>query len=99
MSLALLEEYIQSGNSDALTALILTNPGLLQQKTSYQISPLMLSCYFKKPEITAALLKNIEDLSIFEAAAVGKLDVIAHAVYLNPDVVHEFSEDGFSPLG
>ncbi len=99
MSIALLEEYIQSGNADALSALLVTNPELAKQQTSYQVSPLMLSCYYRKPSISTIILNYVNDITIFEAAAVGKFDVVAHLVYLKPDSVAIFSEDGFTALG
>lgn len=57
MSQDLLEEYIQTGNAHELNALLTTNPSLATQKTSQQISPLMLTCYFKKPELSDIIIK------------------------------------------
>ena len=51
MSHELLEKYIQTGNDTALSDLMHSNPELAIVKTSHHISPLMLSCYYKKPEI------------------------------------------------
>jgi ankyrin repeat protein len=64
-----------------------------------QVSPLMLSCYYKKPDVTAALLRYVTDLSLFEAAAAGKFDVVAHLVYTHPDAIDKFADDGFTALG
>ena len=99
MSLALLEEFIESGNVIALTELLDKHPMLVTENTSQQISPLMLSCYYKKPDITSIILRHLKTLNIFEASAVGKFDEVAHLVYLNSDLVNEFSDDGFTPLG
>lgn len=99
MSLALLEEFIESGNVRALSDLLEKNPALVTQNTSQQISPLMLSCYYKKKEISTVILKHVKELNIFEASAVGKFDAVAHLIYLNPNTVNDFSEDGFTPLG
>ena len=99
MSIALLEEYIQFGNTDALSTLLLANPELGKQQTSHHISPLMLSCYYKKPEISTIILNHLTDISIFEASAIGKIDIVAHLLYLQPDLITEFSEDGFTSLG
>lgn len=99
MSLALLEEYIQSGNNIALTDLLNTNPALVQHQTSLKVSPLMLSCYFKKPEITKIILTHLAELTIFEAASANKLDAVAKHLHQNPALINEFSEDGFTALG
>ncbi len=99
MSLNLLEEYIETGNASALSDLLKAQPGLASQKTSVNVSPIMLCCYYKKPELSNILLQFVNDLSMFEACAVGKFDSVAHLLYLNPDVVNQFSDDGFTPLG
>jgi len=59
----------------------------------------MLACYYKKPEVTTLLLHYVKDLSIYEAATVGKFDSVANIVYHHPDLINSFSEDGFTPLG
>lgn len=99
MSQALLEEYIQSGNSAALTELLKNNPSLAQQKTSHEVSPLMLSCYYKKPETTKILLSHLPEISIFEAASINKLDLVAKHLHKEPELINNFSEDGFTALG
>jgi len=95
----LLEEYIQAGNSIELNALLTANPKLAVTKTSHQVSPLMLCCYYKKPELSEIILKHIDSITFFEAAALGKTDVIEKGLNDNPALVHDFSDDGFTPLG
>ncbi|MFB9841869.1 ankyrin repeat domain-containing protein [Mucilaginibacter ginsenosidivorans] len=99
MSVELLEEYIAAADLNSLVNLLQQNPALARTKTSAQVSPLMLSCYYKKPDVTALLLKYIEDISLFEAAAAGKFDVVAHLLYTHPEAVNDYADDGFTPLG
>jgi ankyrin repeat protein len=99
MSVEQLEEYIASADLAGITALLQQNPALAKAKTSAQVSPLMLSCYYKKPDVSALLLKYVEDITLFEAAAVGKFDVVAHLIYTHPDSINDFADDGFTPLG
>ena len=99
MSTALLEQYITEGNLKAITGLLTENAALATQITSFNISPLMLSCYYKKPEVTALLLNYTGDINIFEAAATGKFDVLAHLIYTRPDSVNDYGADGFTSLG
>ena len=98
-STALLEEYIQSGNGAALSELLRMRPQLAVTNTSFNVSPLMLACYYKKPPIAAIILRYVRDLNIFEASAVGKFDSVANIIYHRPDLINSFSEDGFTPLG
>lgn len=99
MSVELLEEYIASGDLEKIDELLKQNPALAKTKTSHGVSPLMLSCYYKKPEVTALLLKHADDINLFEASAAGKFDVVAHLLYNHPEAVNDYAEDGFTPLG
>jgi ankyrin repeat protein len=94
----LLEEYILTGNAIELHALLNSNPKLAMQKTSQLISPLLLCCYYKKPELADIIIKHIPEISIFEASAIGKNDYVINALSENAGLIHEFSEDGFTPL-
>ncbi|WP_259070430.1 ankyrin repeat domain-containing protein [Mucilaginibacter sp. X4EP1] len=99
MSVEKLEQYITNGDLVNLEALLLENPALAKSRTSHQVSPLMLSCYYKKPSVTELLLKHLEDINLFEAAASGKFDVVANLVYKHPEAINFYAEDGFTPLG
>ena len=99
MSIEKLELYITTGDVAALDALLMQNAALVKIRTSNQVSPLMLSCYYKKPAITAVLLKYLEDINLFEAAAAGKFDEVAYLVQNHPEAVNYYAEDGFTPLG
>jgi hypothetical protein len=87
----LLEEYILTGNAIELHALLNSNPKLAMQKTSQLISPLLLCCYYKKPELADIIIKHIPEISIFEASAIGKNNYVTTALSENPGLIHEFS--------
>lgn len=95
----LLEELIINNDTDGIRKLLLENPSLINSKTSHAVSPLMLSCFFNKPQATAVILEFVKDISLFEAASVGKFDEVAHQVYQNPEAIDKFSDDGFTALG
>ncbi|MFD0792959.1 ankyrin repeat domain-containing protein [Mucilaginibacter litoreus] len=99
MSLDNLEEYIANADVQQLKALLYANPSLATAKTSLNVSPLMLSCYYKKPEVTAALLNYVDEPDLFEAAAAGKFDAVAYQVNLHPERIDYYTEDGFTALG
>ncbi len=99
MSLEKLEQYITNANLGGLTELLMKEPALAKSRTSHQVSPLMLSCYYKKPAVTTLLLKYLDEISLFEASAAGKFDVVTHLIYNNPESVNAYAEDGFTPLG
>ena len=99
MSVELLEEYIATADLNRLNDLLLRDPALAKATTSLKVSPLMLSCYYKKPQVADLLLKYVDEISLFEASAVGKFDVVAHLLYTYPDAVNDYADDGFTPLG
>lgn len=99
MSIERLEEYIASADLDSINTLLGRDPALATQKTSLKVSPLMLSCYYKKPEVTGLLLNYVSDISLFEAAAAGKFDTVAHLVTTNPNTLDDYADDGFTALG
>jgi ankyrin repeat protein len=99
MSVEQLEQYITTANLGALNGLLVKEPALAKSRTSHQVSPLMLSCYYKKPEVTTLLLKYLDEINLFEASAAGKFDVVTHLVYNHPESINAFAEDGFTPLG
>jgi ankyrin repeat protein len=99
MSVEKLEQCITNADLEGLDVLLKENPALAKSRTSHHVSPLMLSCYYKKPEVTALLLKYLDEINLFEAAAAGKFDVVAHLVYTHPEAINFYAEDGFTPLG
>ncbi len=99
MQQTFLEELIITDDQEGIKKLLTGNPSLVHESTSHNISPLMLSCYFNKNEVTKVLLSFLEKISLFEAAAVGKFDEVAHQLYQKPEAINDFSEDGFTALG
>lgn len=99
MSIERLEEYIASTDLDSINTLLGRDPALALKKTSLNVSPLMLSCYYKKPEVTNLLLNYVSDISLFEAAAAGKFDAVAHLVATYPNTLDDYADDGFTALG
>ena len=99
MSVEKLELYITTADIDSLEALLKQDPELAKSRTSQHISPLLLSCYYKKSEITDIILKYLDQINLFEAAAAGKFVEVTHLVYTNPEAINFYGADGFTPLG
>jgi ankyrin repeat protein len=99
MSTELLEQYITEANIDGLTTLLKENPALAIKRTSLNVTPLMLSCYYKQPEVTALLLSYTGELNLFEAASTGKFDTLAHLIYSDAGAINNYADDGFTALG
>ncbi|MFD1771019.1 ankyrin repeat domain-containing protein [Sphingobacterium suaedae] len=99
MSLHTLEEYIETGNHHDLEVLLRTQPELLREKTSHDISPLLLACYYHKDQVVKTILNHLTTITIHEACAIGLDPQVEMMVKQKPDVIDELSTHGFTPLG
>lgn len=99
MSLTVLEEYIETGNYQDLDLLLSKDPSLAKENTSHDISPLLLACYYHKPQIIQVILKYISTITIHEACASGLLQHVQMMIQQKSDVLDEISSHGFTPLG
>ena len=99
MDIKHLETLIENDQLDEIINLLSQKPELATQTTSHLISPILLACYYKKQEIAAAIAEFVDELSIFDACAVGKFDDITLLVFKNPRSINSYSVDGFTPLG
>ncbi len=99
MQQTFLEELIIKGDEIVIQDFLKTNLSTITETTSHGVSPLMLSCYFKKPKITTLLIALLDKINLFEAAAAGKFDVVAYEIFKSPEKINDFSSDGFTALG
>ena len=99
MDISQLESLIENDQLEQIIALLSQKPELAKQVTSHQISPILLACYYKKPEIAQAIAEFVPELNLFDACAVGKFDDVTLLIFKNPASVNQFSIDGFTPLG
>lgn len=99
MSQALVEEYIQTGDGQALENLLQTSPQLATVLTSHEVSPLMLCCYYKKPELAILVANYLTNVTFYEAASINRVDLVAKHLHQSPILIEEYSSDGFTGLG
>ncbi|MEY3678929.1 MAG: hypothetical protein RI924_1070 [Bacteroidota bacterium] len=97
--ISLVEEYIESGNSQALAQLLSTDPELLQLKTSRKMSPLLHACCTRNQEIVDTILEHQVELDLFEAAASGRFDWLAHQVSKISLQTTQYADNGYTALG
>jgi uncharacterized protein len=63
------------------------------------VSLLMLSYYFKAPELSDFILSHREPTDIFEAVSAGEMNLAERYLNSDPTLLEAFSTDGFTPLG
>ena len=98
MILSDLEEYIENGDSVAIDNLLHNNPSLAKQRTSHDISPLLLACYYNKSQLVKIILKHIDQVDIYEAASANLLEEMTSLLTENPDLLSQYSPHGFTAL-
>jgi ankyrin repeat protein len=90
---------IQKGKRDEVERMLRKTPNLILARDKKNLSPLMTAMYFHEFEIAQLLLDRMVALTVFEAAATGKLVHLISNLGHKPELVNAYSEDGFQPLG
>jgi ankyrin repeat protein len=91
-------EAIKQGNHYEVERQLIFNPSLIRSKED-GLSPVMVAAYHGQQEIALFLASKTVTLTIFEAAAIGKIGSIVRLLARDPQLVSTYSEDGFQPLG
>ena len=63
------------------------------------LSPILIAAYHHHPAIASFLADKTVGITIFEAAATGKINNVIRLLARDPNLVNTFSTDGFQPLG
>jgi ankyrin repeat protein len=90
---------IEEGDREKVERMLRRTPNLILARDKKNLSPLMTAMYHHEFAIANLLLERMVALSIFEAAATGRLTHLISNLAHRPELVNAFSEDGFQPLG
>ena len=63
------------------------------------LSPIMIAAYHGQPAIASFLADNTVAITVFEAAATGKINNILRLLARDPQLVNAYAVDGFQALG
>lgn len=91
-------EAIRQGNQQEVERRLRLSPDLIHARDN-GLSPILVAAYHQRPELASFLAEKTVALTIFEAAATGKLNNIIRLLARDPELVNAYSEDGFQPLG
>ena len=91
-------EAVKTGDAILVEQLIGGDPALVDARSDNGFSAVMLAMYYGHPAIATMLVNNGATLNIFEAAAVGKTEIVKAFVTANPPLVKEYAPDGFTAL-
>ena len=91
-------EAIQKGNLPKINQLLDTTPILASSKTKNGVSPILLALYQGHQDIARTIAAKKDELDVFEASVLGKLDQVKNLIRQDPSLVNSYSPDGFSPV-
>lgn len=91
-------DAIVKGDREEVERRLHLDPGLLHAEED-GLSPILVAAYHQHPELASYLADKTITLTIFEAAATGKINHIIRMLAREPELVHAYAEDGFHALG
>ncbi|HET9111658.1 MAG TPA: ankyrin repeat domain-containing protein [Ktedonobacterales bacterium] len=90
---------IEAGDRAEVERLLAAQPTLVNSRNEGGVSATLFSLYYREPEIAELLAGAGAEISVFEAAALGRVDALAELLAADPTQANAVSPDGFSPLG
>src|ERR1041384_5144528 len=91
-------DAIKAGNRYEVERQLIVDSSLIHVRED-DLSPIMIAAYHHQPEIASFLADKTIALTIFEAAATGKINNILRLLARDPQLVNAYAVDGFQPLG
>lgn len=89
---------IASGDAAAVERELTGDSGAALARDAQGRTPVLFAAYTGQGEALAVLLAHIDDLDIFEAAAVGREVRLRELLAADASLVHAYSADGFTAL-
>ncbi len=91
-------DAIKQGNRYEVERQLIFNPSLIRSRED-GLSPIMVAAYHGHMELASFLAGKTVALTIFEAAALGKIGSVVRLLARDAQLVNTYSEDGYQPLG
>jgi uncharacterized protein len=91
-------DAIRQGNRYEVERQLIVDPNLVHTREN-GLSPIMIAAYYSQRDIASFLADKTVVLTIFEAAATGKINHVIRLLARDPALVNAYAEDGFQPLG
>jgi ankyrin repeat protein len=89
---------VSGGDLDQVETLLADEPDLVDAVDQNHLSAVLTAAYRRHQGIVEALVTAGAWLSIFEAAAIGRLDVVKREVERWAELLNAYNRDGFTPL-
>jgi uncharacterized protein len=89
---------IDANDAARVRSLVEADPSLASARDDDGVSAVLHARYRSTGEIVEVLRAHVEELDVFEAAALGDVERLGDLLASNPTAVAERSADGFTPL-
>lgn len=74
-------------------------PAILSTTDEHGTSAVLTAAYYRQPNVANFLILNGASVNLFEACAAGVLEQVQLILNEKPNLLNEFSADGFQPIG
>ena len=91
-------DAVRNGEVAAVKALLQDEPALAAGRDENGLSAVLNARYRGRAEVLEALLAADPELTLWEAAAVGRVDRVRELLRRDPSLAHSYSPDGFAML-
>jgi uncharacterized protein len=91
-------DAIKQGNRYEVERQLIVDSNLVHVRED-GLSPILIAAYHQQPELASFLADKTILLTIFEAAATGKINQVIRLLARDPQLVNTYAEDGFQALG
>ena len=91
-------EAIEAGDAGRVTAMLDDDPGLATARDAQDVSALMRARYRFDPPLLDAVRSRVDELDVFEAAALGDVERLRAVLDDDPALATSYSGDGFTAL-
>jgi ankyrin repeat protein len=91
-------EAITAGDLERVRNIINTHPAAVQARNDNGDSPLLAALYAGQAEISSYLMSKAPSLTIYEAAATGRIERVKELLEEDPRLLNYLSHDGWTPL-
>lgn len=92
-------DAIREGDAERVRQALRSDPGAASAALDNGVSAVLLAVYHRRPDIAEMLAEAGAEIGLFEAAALGRRDVVEREIERDPHAVSSFGADGHTPLG
>jgi len=92
-------DAIKKGDQRTIENILKENPELAGARDPGGLSTVLAAVYYGQPAIAQLLIEMGAPLNLFEACAVGRIDIVREIVQAASSTINSWAPDGFQPLG